>query len=139
MTTPRILFADDDKDILDLGITTLKEAGYDVMPAINSDIACFLLEQGLAFDVLVTDIVLPGVLDGFALAAKAREFIPGIRIIYSTGFGPVARIRARGALFGDLLSKPWRSRDLLKILERQESGRNLRQGPMKAVRTAAMS
>ena len=122
MTTPRILFADDDKDILDIGITTLKEAGYDVMPAINSDIACFLLEQGLAFDVLVTDIVLPGILDGFALAAKAREFIPDIRIIYSTGFGSVARIRARGALYGELLAKPWQGRDLLKIIGIREPG-----------------
>jgi len=116
MKTPRILFADDDKDILDLGITTLAEAGYDAVPAINSDIACVLLEQGLLFDVLVTDIVLPGLLDGFALASKAREFIPNIRIIYSTGFGSVARIRARGAPYGDMLVKPWQSRDLLKLI-----------------------
>jgi DNA-binding NtrC family response regulator len=139
MLTPRILFADDDKDILDLGITALKEAGCDVMPAINSDIACVLLEQGLLFDVLVTDIVLPGLLDGFALAAKAREFIPGIRIIYSTGFGSVARIRARGALFGDLLFKPWLGRDLLKIIGIRESGLNFSPSTTKAARSAAMS
>jgi len=115
-TTPRILFADDDKDILDFGITALKEAGCDVMPAINSDIACVLFEEGLVFDVLVTDIVLPGRLDGFALAAQAREFNPDIKIVYSTGFGSVARIRARGAPYGDLLVKPWQSGDLVKIV-----------------------
>jgi DNA-binding NtrC family response regulator len=127
MTTPRILFADDDKDILDLGITALKEAGCDVMPAINSDIACVLFEQGLVFDLLVTDIVLPGRLDGFALAARAREFNPNIRIIYSTGFGSVARIRARGALYGELLVKPWQGRDLVKIVGIREPGFNLSQ------------
>jgi DNA-binding NtrC family response regulator len=132
MTTPRILFADDDKDILDLGITALTEAGCDVMPAINSDIACVLFEQGLRFDVLVTDIVLPGRLDGFALAAKAREFIPNIRIIYSTGFGSVARIRARGALYGELLVKPWQGRDLVKIVAIREPGLNLSQSTRKA-------
>jgi DNA-binding NtrC family response regulator len=132
MTTPRILFADDDKDILDLGITALKEAGCDAMPAINSDIACLVLEQGLPFDVLVTDIVLPGVLDGFALAAKAREFIPNIRIVYSTGFGSVARIRARGALYGELLVKPWRGRDLLKVIGIREPGLDLSQPTRKA-------
>jgi DNA-binding NtrC family response regulator len=121
MTTPRILFVDDNKDILDSGVAALQEAGYDVLPAINSDIACVLLEQGLLFDVLVTDIVLPGRLDGFALAAKAREFIPDIRIIYSTGFGSVARIRARGALYGELLAKPWRVGDLVKIIGQHES------------------
>jgi DNA-binding NtrC family response regulator len=132
MTTPRILFADDDKDILDLGITALKEAGCDAMPAINSDIACLVLEQGLPFDVLVTDIVLPGVLDGFALAAKAREFIPNIRIVYSTGFGSVARIRARGALYGELLVKPWQGRDLLKVIGIREPGLDLSQPTRKA-------
>ncbi len=121
MTTPRILFADDDKDILNLGVTALQEAGYDVMPAINSDIACVLFEQGLVFDVLVTDIVLPGRLDGFGLAVKAREFMPNIGIIYSTGFGNVARIRAQGALYGDLLVKPWRVRDLVKLISQHES------------------
>jgi len=111
---PTILFVDDDRDVLAIGISTLEESGYRLQGAASGDIAAILLEQGLRFDVLITDIVLPGRLDGFALADKAHALVPEMRIIYSTGFGEVARIRYRGAVYGEFLRKPWRAADLLR-------------------------
>jgi DNA-binding NtrC family response regulator len=116
MTQPRILFVDDEKDIAAIAAETLEPAGYDVLTAIDSDIALILMEEGVAFDLLITDIVLPGLLDGFALARHALRLMPRIRVVYSTGFGGVARIRSRGAPYGEVLEKPWRSGTLLKTV-----------------------
>jgi DNA-binding NtrC family response regulator len=114
----RILFVDDDKDVLELGINLLRDAGYMPTHAINSDVAVIILSQGVPFDVLITDLVLPGMRDGFALAHRARELHPNIRVIYSTGFPYVARVRSRGSVLGEVLAKPWRGADLLRVLER---------------------
>jgi DNA-binding NtrC family response regulator len=111
---PTILFVDDDRDVLAIGVSTLEEAGYRVQGAASGDIAAILLEQGLRFDLLITDIVLPGKLDGFALADRAHALVPEMRIVYSTGYGEVARIRYRGAVYGEFLPKPWRGADLLR-------------------------
>ena len=116
MSRPDILLVDDEEDILDLGIYVLREAGYEAVPALSGDIAVILLEQGLPFQVLITDVVMPGLLDGFALARRARELRPEIRIIYSTGFSGVASVRSRGAPHGERLIKPWRPEDLVRIV-----------------------
>jgi CheY-like chemotaxis protein len=112
-TSTRILLVDDEQDILDLGLTILQDAGFETVSAVNGDIAEILLEQGIPFDVLVTDIVFPGILDGFSLARRAKQLQPKIRIVYTTGFGATANVRSRGAPFGEVLTKPWRPTDLL--------------------------
>jgi CheY-like chemotaxis protein len=114
--SPQILLVDDERDILELGAMALREAGYEVQPAANGDIALVLMEQGLGFKLLVTDVVMPGVLDGYALARRAREIDPHIPIIYTTGFSHVASIRAPGAPAGEVLVKPWRPSALLRLV-----------------------
>jgi two-component system, cell cycle sensor histidine kinase and response regulator CckA len=116
MADPEILLVDDERDILELGVTALREAGYAVQPASNGDIALVLIEQGVHFRLLITDIVMPGVLDGFALARRARDVDPSLPIIYTTGFARVASVRSPGAPYGDTLRKPWRPSELLKVV-----------------------
>src|SRR5690349_14162195 len=108
MIGPGILIVDDEQDILDIAAAALSEAGYTVTSAKSRDIALILLEQRVPFELLITDIVLEGFLDGFALARKAREFRAGIKIIYMTGYSGIAHIRSRGAPYGEVLTKPWR-------------------------------
>jgi DNA-binding response OmpR family regulator len=116
MPEPDILLVDDERDVLEIGLMALREAGYAVQPAANGDIALVLIEQGLPFRLLITDVVMPGLLDGYALARRAREFDPDLPIIYTTGFGTVARVRSPGAPPGDTLPKPWRPSELLKLV-----------------------
>lgn len=116
MREPEILLVDDERDILEIGVTALREAGYTVQPAQNGDIALVLIEQGLPFRLLITDVVMPGELDGYALARRARERDPSLPIIYTTGFARVASVRAPGAPYGDTLQKPWRTSELLKLV-----------------------
>jgi CheY-like chemotaxis protein len=116
MASPDILLVDDERDILEMATMVLREAGYSVQPAANGDIALVLIEQGLAFRLLVTDVVMPGDLDGYALARRAREHEPGLRVLYTTGFSRVAEIRSAGAPPGETLPKPWKPSDLLRIV-----------------------
>ena len=109
----RILLVDDDQDILDLGLNLLREAGFNVTSAVSGDVAEILLEQGLPFDMLITDVVFPGMLDGFGLARRAKQILPCIRVIYTTGFSAMVDVRSRGAPSGEILAKPWGSADLL--------------------------
>jgi CheY-like chemotaxis protein len=115
---PEILFVDDQKDVLDVGVLTLREEGYVVTPAASGDIALVILEQGIRYRLLITDVVLPGVLDGFALAHQAKRLVPGIAILYTTGYGGIINVRSQGAPYGDVLAKPWKPRELLGLVTR---------------------
>src|SRR6266851_5349008 len=129
MGNAEILFVEDDPAILDVGIDILREASYEAMPAVNADIALVLLEQGLPFRLLITDIVLPGRLDGFALARRAKEIIPKIEIIYVTAFPAVAGIRSRDAPLVRRQSVKARAverGERLEAVERVLLGKNLR-------------
>lgn len=113
---PEILLVDDDKNILDLGVLVLREAGYGVTAVGSGDIALVILEQSLRFRLLITDVVLPGLFDGFALAHKAKTLVPDIAIIYTTGYGGgLVRVRSQGAPYGEVLAKPWKTSELLKL------------------------
>ena len=115
---PEILFVDDQKDILDVGVLTLRDEGYRVTPAASGDIALVILEQGIRYRLLITDVVLPGVLDGFALAHRAKQLVPGIAIIYTTGYGGIINVRSQGAPYGEVLGKPWKPAGLLSLVAR---------------------
>jgi len=117
MYSAEILLVDEEPEILALGATALRRAGYAVQSAICGDVAFILVEQGLLFDLLITDIVMPGLLDGFGLARKARELIPNLPIVYSTGFAKAATRGKDSAPIGRFLFKPWRQYDLLQAVE----------------------
>ena len=108
MGQAQVLLVEDDLTLLTSLTEVLQAKGYLAQSATNSDVALVLLQQRLPFRLLITDVVLPGLLDGFALARRAREFCPSIPIIYSTGYPQVAHIRARGAPYGEMLLKPWK-------------------------------
>jgi CheY-like chemotaxis protein len=109
----QILVVDDEEAILELILDILRDEGYRATPAINGDVALVILEQDLPFQLLITDIAMPGLLDGYALARKARELRPEMQIIYMTGFASMANVRSRGAPYGQTIIKPWNTQVLL--------------------------
>jgi len=111
-----ILVVDDNEALLNELTEALRGEGYLAQPAISGDIALVILQQRIPFRLLVTDVVLPGVLDGFTLARRAKLFFPNIPIIYTTGHPDVAHIRARGAPYGEILPKPYRMAAMLRAI-----------------------
>jgi CheY-like chemotaxis protein len=113
----RILLVDDDPDVLDTITSILEDSGYNVAQCVNGEVALLFLKEGVTFDLILTDVVLPGRWDGFALAHRAREILPNISVLYATGYGDVARVRSRGAIYGEVLGKPCRRDSLLAAVK----------------------
>lgn len=100
-----ILFVDDDAAMRELMQRALKHRGYFVHAVPTAEVALVLLKEKIPFDMLITDIVLPGGMNGFELADLAKTLRPNIRIIYLTGFVNLPRRRI-AELRGKLVAKP---------------------------------
>lgn len=103
-----VLVVDDDDDVRALAVSSLHDAGYRALPAASGDVALALMQNGLVVDLLFTDIVMPGGLDGFSLAFEARQIQPDIKILYTTGFSGFPETRAGKRVNGKVLQKPYR-------------------------------
>jgi DNA-binding NtrC family response regulator len=101
-----VLVVDDDDDVRALAVSILHDAGYRAIPAASGDVAINLLLGGLYVDVLFTDIVMPGELDGFALAFEAKQIYPDMKVLYTTGFSGFSASTA--PIYGKILDKPYR-------------------------------
>ncbi|MFZ4601351.1 MAG: cell cycle two-component system response regulator CpdR [Caulobacterales bacterium] len=113
----RILLAEDDDSLRSFLALNLKRAGHEVEAYEDGDTAWAALERG-AFDLLLTDIVMPG-LDGIELARRAAEHAPHMKIVFITGFAAVALSKASAApAQAKVLSKPFHLRDLVTEVER---------------------
>lgn len=63
----------------------LREAGHDVFSALNADRAIAILESDSEFDIVFTDIDMPGSMDGLKLAAYVRNRWPPVHLIIASG------------------------------------------------------
>ena len=82
---PRILVVEDEFLIRMTLAEALADEGFDVVEAESGDDALSILHADPAIKLLLTDIQLPGVLNGRALAREARERTPLLPIIFMTG------------------------------------------------------
>jgi CheY-like chemotaxis protein len=101
-----ILVVDDDESLRLLMVSLLTRSGYRTLAARNGDEALRILAGEPGIDLLLTDIVMPGQLDGFALAAQALQLRPTLKIIYTSGY-----IRKSDAIGSrppaPIIKKPW--------------------------------
>lgn len=110
----RILLAEDDDSMRDFLAKALKRAGHEVNPVADGEEGLDALgDRAGAYDLLLTDIVMPGV-DGIELARRAAEIDPGLKIMFITGFAAVALNAGSNApKEAKVLSKPFHLRDLV--------------------------
>ena len=110
-----VLIVDDEVDLVDIADAVLSDLGYRTCRANNSDEALAILTDRSDIDLLLTDVVMPGSMDGFALAARAVELRPGIKVVLASGFtGKIMGDDVDPALVETLLAKPYRDQDLAK-------------------------
>lgn len=89
----RILMVEDDDLLRDFVITILESLGYQVISAENGPHALALLDEYRDFDLLFTDVVMPGDLDGLELARRARQLMPELAILLTSGYHEQLRKR----------------------------------------------
>ena len=111
-----ILCVEDD-DVVRTHVTgRLQSLGYTVITASNVTEALRAVNGGVAFDLLFTDIVMPGAMNGRQLAQKVAELRRPLRVLYTSGntFGAFANVRpGEGVL---LLKKPYRKAELARMV-----------------------
>ena len=108
----RVLLVEDEFLIREIVVETLRDEGFEVIQATNGDEAMECCRNGGA-DVLVTDIRLPGPVDGWDVAECCRTHHPALHVIYATGFSPVAHRPVAGSL---TLEKPFHPREIVRAI-----------------------
>jgi PAS domain S-box-containing protein len=108
-----VMVVEDDADVRGVAVDILDELGYDVRQADRADAALAQMEGMGGIDLLVTDIILPGGVDGKGLADKARSLLPALKVLYMSGYSESA-ITHQGRLHEgvQLLVKPFSRTDL---------------------------
>ncbi len=109
--TYSIMVVEDEDDVRDLVSASLRDHGFSVLAVPNAEVALQILKEQVKFDLLFTDIVMPGTLNGFELADRAKELQPDLKVLYATGFANLPE-RAAGALHGRLIRKPYRPAEI---------------------------
>ena len=112
----RILLAEDDQVMREYLTRALERAGYAVA-AVDRGTAAIPLLESESFDLLLTDIVMPE-MDGIELARRAAELVPGLRVMFITGFAAVTLKAGREMPNARVLSKPFHLRDLVAVVDR---------------------
>jgi CheY-like chemotaxis protein len=113
----RILVVEDDALIREFVVEILREEGHVVIHVANGEEALAWCGRQVA-DVLITDVKLPGDIDGWQIAERCRENDPALPVIYATGFSPVAPRPVPGSM---TLQKPYRPEDILRAVRRVAS------------------
>ena len=114
VATAKVLVVEDQEPVRRQACRILTAHGYSVTEAGSGDEA---LEAWEPIDVLVTDVVMPG-MSGHELAGAARERIPGLRVVYMSGHTEDVLVRD-GARAGDIafVQKPFTRASLLRAVE----------------------
>jgi PAS domain S-box-containing protein len=81
-----ILVVEDDPEVCVLTIEMLHELGYNVISAANGREAEDAMQRTMKIDLVFTDVVLSGGMSGVDIAERAMERIPGIKILYTSGY-----------------------------------------------------
>lgn len=112
-----ILLVEDDPAILRYAERTLIVLGYTVDTALTGEEAIGLLKSR-SYDILLTDVVLPGRLNGARVAELARDLSPGIKVLFMSGYTENAIVHNGQLDPGvELISKPFTRDDLARRLE----------------------
>ncbi|VVQ11858.1 Sensor histidine kinase RcsC [Pseudomonas fluorescens] len=81
----RILVVEDNEAVRGAAVELLREEGYQILTATNGDVAMQMLLEGLAVDLIFTDVVMPGLIKSSDLAAWAKVQDPPVAVLFTSG------------------------------------------------------
>lgn len=111
--TETILVVDDERLLLELAETQLSELGYQTVTAENAMQAMVILQYRDDIDLLFSDVVMPGGINGYELALQATAMHPTLKVLLTSGFTSNAVIHSGVEKYAEnLLGKPYRNREL---------------------------
>ena len=115
--TESVLVVEDDDLVRDYVTAQLRGLGYTPLAAANAAQALALIDDGASVDLLFTDVIMPGLINGRQLAVETLNRRPSLKVLYTSGYSQNALVRDgyldAGVL---LLAKPYRKGDLAKMI-----------------------
>jgi PAS domain S-box-containing protein len=84
-----VLVVEDNDEVRTVAVSLLEQLGYRTTAVESAPVALEKLAAGAAFDLIFTDVVLPGDVDGLALARTVKSRYPGIPIVLTTGYAKI--------------------------------------------------
>ncbi len=118
-----ILVVEDNPEVREVAVALLENLGYTVLEAENGRSALAVLGTDQKVDLLFTDIVMPGGMDGTDLARAARLTRPNLPIVFATGYAEAAMVHERQVVTADsLVSKPYRRAELAEKIRNALTG-----------------
>ena len=130
-----VLVVEDDPDVRAAAVDMLKGLGYRVLKAADAEGGLAIVESGLPIDLLFSDVIMPGELCAADLAKQAREHLPGIAVLFTSGYTENA-ICVEGRLDKGthLLTKPYTrealARKVRKVLDARKADTPLAERPL---------
>ncbi|MEO8715824.1 MAG: ATP-binding protein, partial [Acetobacteraceae bacterium] len=113
-TPARILYVEDDADVRAAGTEVLRTLGHTVLVACDGAQALAVLHRGAEIDLLLSDVVMPGGLNGAELAVQARRLRPGLPVLLTSGYAAAALGDASEAYA--FIAKPFDAASLSRAL-----------------------
>jgi CheY-like chemotaxis protein len=120
------LVVDDETDLLEVAASYLAAMGYHVLQAVDGASALEVIAAERNIDLMITDVIMPGGMNGVDLVERVRKIIPEIKIIYSSGFTADALVERSGTLVdGFLLHKPYQRSEFTAAVCNVMEGKDL--------------
>jgi PAS domain S-box-containing protein len=118
-----ILVVEDDRLVRDYVLTQLRSLGYVTLEAANAADAIAIVKAGQAFDLLFTDVIMPGGLNGRQLADELQKIKPGLKVLFTSGYTENAIIHHGRLDTGVLLlAKPYRKSEMAAMIRTALAG-----------------
>jgi CheY-like chemotaxis protein len=115
--TETVLVVEDDPFVRSFVVLRLKSLGYSVITAIDGNDALRKLRSDIHIDILFTDIVMPGSMNGWELADQAKQVRPGLPVLLTSGYALETLVQQGRLQPGAMvLSKPYRKEALARRL-----------------------
>ena len=112
-----ILVVEDSKTVRDVAAGMLRSLGYNVLEAGDGHAALAILKQPVAIDLLFTDLIMPGGINGQELLRRARELHPDLKAMFTSGYSEqFLQDRSSAEVTVPLLNKPYRKRALAEAI-----------------------
>ena len=114
-----ILVVEDDKLVREYVLTQLRSLGYVTLDAANGAEALAIIAAGNQFDLLFTDVIMPGAMNGRQLATEVQKSKPGLKVLFTSGYTENAIIHHGRLDTGVLLlAKPYRKSDMAGMIRK---------------------
>ncbi|GGY02573.1 response regulator [Massilia dura] len=125
--TETVLVAEDDDEVRGTVVDMLTELGYRVLKAHDAAAALTVIDSGIHVDLLFTDVVMPGTLRSPDLARKARERLPDLAVVFTSGYTENAIVHGGRLDPGvELIGKPYTKESLARKIRHVLAGERQR-------------